>query len=267
MTRLPAALAVLVLCCLDAAAAQPERDVELVRAARAADLAAASRLLQQGASPGAVLTMQAAPGHGSLAEDGPGDAGWRLGETALAAAARSGSLEIARLLVAAGADPNRAGASRAMPLSLAAARGDLALADLLLAAGARTDVRDPAGSLPLSRAVTMGDAALARRLLEAGADPDGRERDGSTPLAEAVRLGRMDLVRLLIGAGARVDAADREGKSPLYRAIVLRRESIALLLLDHGADPRRRIEGEDLSHHARWAQLNKVLERIEDALR
>jgi ankyrin repeat protein len=262
MTPARAALAVLACCLAGAAAASSElaRDLQLVEAARRGDLAAASRLLQQGASANAIESrfIPLENGNGA-AQRG---VALRLDETALAAAARSGSLEIARLLITAGADANRSGARRDTPLSIAVARADLALADLLLRAGARTDARDPAGSLPLSRAVVQEDAALVRRLLEAGADPDGRERDGTTALAEAVRLGRIDLARLILDAGARVDLADREGKGPLYRAIVLRRTPIALLLLERGADPRRRVGGEDMAELARWAGEREVLERL-----
>jgi hypothetical protein len=270
--RRTAAVMLLALGCLEAAgaAAAADLDRQLVAAAGRADLAAAGRLLQQGASANAAVALSvfdAGAPRARLAEDGPADAGDYRHETALASAARAGSLEIARLLLAAGADPNRAGALRAAPLHFAVARADLRLADLLLSAGSRTDVRDPAGSLPLSRAATFADAALVKRLLEAGADPDGRERDGTTPLAEAVRLGRIDIARMLLDAGARADLADREGKAPLYRAIVLQREEIALLLLERGADPRRPVDGDDMAAHARWARQDRVLARIRRELR
>jgi ankyrin repeat protein len=270
--RRTAAVVLLALACLEAtgAPAAADLDRQLVAAAGRADLAAASRLLQQGASANAAIALpvfDAEPPRARLAQDEPADAGNHRHETALAAAARAGSPEIARLLLAAGADPNRAGALRAAPLHFAVARADLRLADLLLSAGARTDVRDPGGSLPLSRAASFADAALVQRLLGAGADPDGRERDGTTPLAEAVRLGRIDIARMLLDAGARVDLADREGKAPLYRAIVLQREEIALLLLERGADPRRPVDGEDMAAHARWARQDKILARIQKELR
>lgn len=252
---------------LHAAGAAAQAGRELIEAARSGNLAAASRLLQEGAGADAAVIRAQGAASGDLSEHGPRDAGRRGGETALAAAARSGSVEIARLLLSAGADVNRAGALADLPLSIAVARGDAPLAALLLRAGSRTDVRDPAGYLPLSRAVEAGDTALARHLLEAGADPDARQRDGTTPLADAVRLGRLDLVRLLLDAGARVDAGDREGKAPLYRAIVLRREEIALLLLERGADPRRRVDGEDMAGIAIWAGQTRILRRIEAALR
>jgi ankyrin repeat protein len=280
MTRLIATLAVLALGCLDAAATSVELDRSLVEAARRADLGAASRLLQQGASPNAmipVLKLQAAPQRTALAEDGPADAAARYGETALAAAARSGSLEIARLLLTAGARSDRAGAL-GTPLAIAALRDDLAMAELLLAAGADPNLRDGGGATPLYRAVLAGDADLARRLVAAGATPrlrspgsagrgpQGTETSG-VPLIEAARRGRSDLVALLLDAGASANAPDGEHKPAVFWALLEGGDEVALLLLERGADPDRFVDGYHLLHFARVMGREGAAQRIEAAQR
>ena len=64
--------------------------------------------------------------------------------------------EVAALLVAAGADVDRAGGvSRATPLHEAARRGNVATARALLAEGASLRVRDARGRTPRDRAVLL----------------------------------------------------------------------------------------------------------------
>src|SRR5262245_2267574 len=182
--------------------AQDAGERELVRAAGAADLAGVSRLLQQGVSANAAVDRRA-----GVAREEVATAGVRTsGDTALAAAARARSAEIVRLLLASGADVNRA-AVDGTPLAIAALRSDRRVAELLLAARADPNERDGAGATPLYRAVLAGDVELARRLLAAGADPNLRspavggppqEPGSGVPLAEAAKRGDRELARALV---------------------------------------------------------------------
>ena len=103
--------------------------------------------------------------------------------TPLVRAAGVGDVEIARLLLAAGADPNR----------------------LCGCAGAET---------PLWTATLIGSSELVALLLGAGANPNEPAFAGATPLHVAEQRGRQDLAGLLLRAGADPNRADSRGRTP-----------------------------------------------------
>jgi hypothetical protein len=120
------------------------------------------------------------------------------GDTALHLAAAGYRVEIVRLLLAAGADPNAAANHRhSTPLHYAAdgcpgspawdEGAQLKTIRCLLDHGAALDAPDKNGATPLHRAVRTRCAAAVRCLLEAGADPKLRNRPGSTPFHLAVQ--------------------------------------------------------------------------------
>jgi ankyrin repeat protein len=255
-----------VMCAVLTPAAAQEKERALVEAARKADLATASRLLQEGASPRAAIGPARAP---LAIPEEPATAQSMLAmQTALCAAASAGSLEIARLLVAAGAEVNRAG-PYGTPLAIAALRGDARLATMLLRAGADPNVRDGGGATPLYRAVLSGDQPLALRLLEAGADPNLRSAGvASVPpssglaLIEAARRGDLELTRALLDAGAYPSTHGGDGRSALFWAIVQGTEEVALLLLERGANPAEWAGTYSMRHYAQAMGKPRVAEWI-----
>ncbi|AMV28371.1 Ankyrin repeats (3 copies) [Gemmata sp. SH-PL17] len=80
----------------------------------------------------------------------------KMGFTALDGAAFKGSVPLAKLLVAAGADVNGASETGKTPLMLAALTGRTEMVEYLLCAGAKPDAADTAGNTPLSLARTQG---------------------------------------------------------------------------------------------------------------
>lgn len=137
------------------------------------------------------------------------------GQSALYAAAVSDEPGVVRLLLAAGADPERAGGPDGgdLPLCGAACGGHTEVVLALLAAGARVDRREAYGFTALAWAVGQGHTATVEALLAHGADPDlpgpgGGAPDGEPPLVTAARRGSPSTVRALLrhGAGAREEA-------------------------------------------------------------
>ncbi|MFD5753124.1 ankyrin repeat domain-containing protein [Streptomyces sp. NPDC127033] len=129
------------------------------------------------------------------------------GETVLYRAAVSDEPGMVRLLLAAGADPQRASGPEGwdLPLCAAACGGHTEVVRALLAAGAAPDGREAFDYTAIVWAVVQGFADTAETLLEYGADPDLPGPGGEAPLVLAARRGSTAAVRVLLryGAGAR----------------------------------------------------------------
>lgn len=128
------------------------------------------------------------------------------GASALYLAAVSDRPGVVRLLLAAGADPDRACGPEGgdLPLCGAACGGHTEVAEALLAVGARPDLREQFGFTALRWAVGLGHARTAEVLLAYGADPCLPGPGGESPLLLAARRGSLETVRALLrhGAGA-----------------------------------------------------------------
>jgi uncharacterized protein len=104
------------------------------------------------------------------------------GFSALGLAIFFGHAEIARLLVAGGADVNAPSrnAFRVAPLHSAVASGDLQLVELLLENGALPESEEFLEATPLHSAAAHGNLPMVEKLLAAGANPGRRTKDGKT---------------------------------------------------------------------------------------
>jgi ankyrin repeat protein len=108
-------------------------------------------------------------------------------------------LEVATMLLAAGADPDGHGNS---PVQYAAYRGELPLVELLLKAGANPDGRLEEWKTPLMYAAAEGHLGCCRALVAAGADIHWLNKDGANALSEAVGDSQPAVVRWLLEMGA-----------------------------------------------------------------
>ena len=113
------------------------RDAELIAAAGRSDLKAIERLLKEGANANTQDVLSMRP---------------------IIHAARNGSVEIVRMLLENGADPN-VKCEGFTPLGIAALNGYRHVTDLLIRAGARLDTKGDNGFTPLMNASLMNHNA------------------------------------------------------------------------------------------------------------
>lgn len=152
------------------------------------------------------------------------------GRTAIGRAADNGSAEMVRRLLAAGAVAT-APQGRMTPLSAAVRAGSVEAARLLIDAGANPDRPDKGGKTPLILAVLGAHDALLELLLERGAAPDGRNsKDGTTALMWAANTGRKSFVKLLMERGANAALAAQDGWTAGEAARMAGHDDIARML-------------------------------------
>lgn len=150
-------------------------------------------------------------------------------ETPLMTAASYGDVEVARVLVDAGADltstalPDAGGVPGGTALRHAAVFGMADVAEVLVAAGA-TDLVHAAAEGEITSLLT----------------PETSERDRVAALRIAAERGRLDVIDHLLDAGTPVDGVDGDGSTALHEAAYSGRVDSAELLLTRGADPSRR---------------------------
>lgn len=166
-------------------------------------------------------------------------------ETPLMKAARSGTDDIARLLLARGANVNARDDASTTALEGAVGRGRVSMVALLLAAKADPNVVNTYMQSALSNAAAAGNLELTEMLLKAGAKP---ELQGLvlTPMMFAAFAGNSDLVRLLVRYGADVNYAAKEsGQSALTSAIVAGKPEIVRLLIELKANVNQKMPDGD----------------------
>ena len=197
-------------------------DLPLIEAAARGDVSEVEDLLVRGA--------------GARATDAEG-------RTPLVAAAYGNHVEVARILLAAGGDPDEKDATvqSAYLVATSEVGDDPALLDVLLNAGAEVDSRDSFNGTGLIRAAERGYPRIITRLLETDIDVNHVNRLGWTALHEAIVLGdggpaHVEVVRLLVDAGADVNLAGN-GQRPLTQATSRGYDEIAEVLRTAGAQP------------------------------
>jgi ankyrin repeat protein/L-ascorbate metabolism protein UlaG (beta-lactamase superfamily) len=131
-------------------------------------------------------------------------------------AAVAGRVEIARLLLDAGAEVDGFDADESTPLHVAALNRRREMVDFLIERGADVNRRDRNGAYALSFAVSGRDSVVVRRVLEAGADLNYASAAGTRLMHLALSRGLWDLVDRLRARGEDINAADREGQTPMH---------------------------------------------------
>ncbi len=256
----------------DPNAAQSEGETVLMTAARSGNADAVKALIEHGAQVNAAekwrgqtaLMWAAAEKHPAVVQF--------LVQHGADVNARSAVFDFTKLKPKSGSVPMNFPRGGFTPLLFAARQGDLESARILLAAGADPNLADPDGTSPMIVAIVNLHYDLAGLLLEKGADPNASDNRGRTPLYAAVDMHTMDittrptpkiadkldsvaLVKLLLAHKANpnaqlinfipprgvLDGADRTlsaGATPFLRAAKSGDVALMRVLLDNGADPK-----------------------------
>ena len=130
-------------------------------------------------------------------------------------------------------------------LAIAAKMGRLATVESLLASAsideaAQLDRANVEGATPLIQAALANRGEVAKRLIVAGAQVDAADKQGETALSAAAFNANVELASLLLARKARPDTVDATGKGVILYAAARGSAPIVEMLLDAGIDPNAR---------------------------
>src|SRR5712671_5720013 len=135
---------------------------------------------------------------------------------ALSDAARAGNWATVRSLIADGLKGDGVNSSDndgTRPLHWAVRADELEIADLLLKAGADATAQNRLGLTALNLAATNGNGAMIRKLLDHGANANEVEKTGETVLMAATRSGSSDAVRAILERGVNPNTTESQLQS------------------------------------------------------
>ena len=190
--------------------------------------------------------MHAAPPTGSVAD-----------------AVMQGNKDAVRALLKDGADVNTALGDGMTALHYAASKHDLEMAKILLYAGANVKATTRIGGYtPLLIASRDGDAPMIETLLASGADANSATTNGTTALMLASAAGHVDAVKALLAKNANINAKESvKGETPIAFAAAFGRADVIRELAARGADVNLRTRVQDLSAFAKEELERLIAER------
>jgi ankyrin repeat protein/L-ascorbate metabolism protein UlaG (beta-lactamase superfamily) len=199
---------------------------EIHRAIEAGDVELVKQILEK--DPGAVTQ--------------PDDSQFR--EPPILVAAAAGNVEIARILLDAGANIDAGDSDNSTALGVAAMRRQGEMVAFLIERGANVNHRDRKADCPLSFAVYGRDEAIIQQLLDASADLYFRNPNGETLLHIATARGVTSFVEHLLDNGADLNARSANLGKPIDYAVMMGQPEVTQLFLDRGVDPNGAPAGE-----------------------
>jgi ankyrin repeat protein len=156
----------------------------------------------------------------------------------LIASNKDKDVQLADLLISAGADPTSDLVGGATMLHFAARGGNVPLLDRLLALDMPVDLPEGGandGITALSRAVEEQEEGAVATLLANGADPNHVMETSWSCILQAVKIGNYNIVKMLMQRGADVHVICRpEGWTALHIACREGHRLVVRLLLDKG---------------------------------
>jgi len=153
---------------------------------------------------------------------------------------KDGKVEDVNRLLKEGVKPNciyLKGLIESSPLEIATFYEHIDVARLLLSMGADPNIRNRVGSTPLMLAAQHNKFKVAEVLLDAGADPNRDGMFGITTMHFAAAGNLYEEIKWLVDKGAELNKATSYGSTPLHWAAEKGHTESVKVLLDLGADP------------------------------
>jgi uncharacterized protein len=176
----------------------------------------------------------------ALAAEAPLESRDEHRRTALLLASLHDRVDVARLLVGLGADPDAQDDRKDSAWLVTGVTGSVAMLETLLPANPDLKLRNRFGGVSVIPASERGHVDYVRRVVKTDIDVNHVNDLGWTALLEAVILGKgtepwQQIVRILLAAGADPSRADRDGVTPLRHATDRGHDEIAATLRAAGA--------------------------------
>lgn len=150
-------------------------------------------------------------------------------------AARNGAVEMVRVMLDAGAEPNVKGGGFT-PLAAAALNGHAQVVALLLKAGAMVDTKSDNGNTPLMNAVLLNHARTVVEILKYEPDLNLTNLERMTALSIAASEGHSEALEAMLKDGANPNLIDQNNNPPLFWAVFRGQRGAIRVLLEYGAD-------------------------------
>ena len=129
----------------------------------------------------------------------------KSGSTALHVAAMKNRLEIAKLLINSGLDPNAKRSSDSTPLIFAIQKNNYQMVKLFLDNGVPATQKVSRHMPAIHCAAQWGHVDIIKLLIERGANVNRTYWQDVTPLCKAVSADHLEAVKLLLKLGAKID--------------------------------------------------------------
>lgn len=155
--------------------------------------------------------------------------------TPLHAAANNGHLDVVKLLLERGADPNMKNDVEDTALQLAAFNGQFSIVVQLINEHADLEAYNKFRLTPLHRATVNGHDDVVNYIIRRGVNINARDVNDWTPLHWAARDRQMMVVKALVDHGADVNIQSKLGWTPLTLAFKCGSIEIVTFLLQNGA--------------------------------
>jgi ankyrin repeat protein len=162
----------------------------------------------------------------------------QTGATSLYKACFNGSLNIATVLVNAGADVNLKSTDGFTPLYAAVQNKHKPVVEYLLSKGARIDEKiGQKGVTALYQACFIGSLDVVKVLVDAGADVNLKSTEEYTPLFIAIQNNHKSVIEYILSKGARVNETNGQyHDTPLHKACESGSLEVVKILVNAGAD-------------------------------
>lgn len=187
----------------------------------------------------------------------------QTGTTALFFAAQEGNLEVARVLLGAGAAVDQGSCDGATPLFVACQAGHIVMVKELLDSGAQVNISMRDHASPLFIAAQNGHRNVCTLLINRGASVDKARADQATPLWIAAQMGHDHICKILLNQGANVDALRCDQSTPLFKASHKGHAAVVEQLLKYSPNLGLLPNGESAMHAASsFGQLSVVKQLV-----